>query len=54
MEAFSAIYFGACLAAFAPDVEVGFAIVPLFAVVFFLFAGQFIKLGSLPTGKNLI
>ena len=51
MEAFTAIYFGACIAAVVPDVEVGFTIVPLFAIVFFLFAGQFILLSSLPTGN---
>ena len=35
----AAIYFACCIAAIAPDPEVGTAMVPLFVIIFFLFSG---------------
>jgi hypothetical protein len=39
MTAFASIYLGCCIGAVSKDVEVGSAIAPLFAIIFFLVAG---------------
>jgi len=51
MECMAAVFLGMAIAAIAPDVEIAQAISPPIAIVFFLFAGVFINLDSLPNGS---
>jgi len=51
MECMAAIFLSTAIAALIPNIEVGQVVTPPIVIVFFIFAGIFINVDSLPNGS---
>ena len=51
MECMTAIFLATAIAALIPNIEIGQVVTPPVIIVFFIFAGVFINVDSLPNGS---
>lgn len=54
MMVFTSVYLACCIAALSSDPEIASALATPFLIIFFVFAGQFIRIESLPTGSTWV